>query len=207
MISVDDEDVHSFEFASAKKKPSFSMPVKGHKSSSSISTSISDSTPVPKKTARSSNTQPQAKRSRTEAFADKNKVHTEVLGNLAQHRHEHKMQELSYRKQEMMYKRQKLEVMGQKETLAAEQKCLAVQHQRKREKEEHELRILKMRLEFSNHGGLPGTFGGGAGAPFTFGNNTQPTFPPLPDLVGKTFGLQDVPMLPNNINNYGLPNV
>ena len=94
----------------------------------------------------------QGKRSRQEAFADENRAEAEILASLAGEKHARKMAEHAQRMVELGIKKQRMDLEATEKKLQAEDRRLTAQHQREREKEAHDLQMLRLRLQYQRTG-------------------------------------------------------
>lgn len=121
--------------------------------SSRSSSASKASTPSSRPLSRVSTSQKaQGKRSRQEAFADENRAEAEILASLAGEKHARKMAEHAQRMVELGIKKQRMDLEATDKQLQAEDRRLAAQHQREREKEAHDLQMLRLRLQFQGAG-------------------------------------------------------
>jgi hypothetical protein len=142
-IEIDDDDDDTsppkFQLRPPKKPAALQNSSKGNSGSTS-SASSSSSTVKPRA----------KKRSRADAFAEETEKQNQILQQLGKEKHDRRMAELAV-------KRQKLEVDLQRDTLAAEERRLAADerrreadHKREREREQHQL--MMMRIQFTMRG-------------------------------------------------------
>ena len=147
------------------------------------------STPISRTTSTSQ--KGRGKRTRQEAFADENKAETEVLAAIAAEKHTRKMAEHAQWMAELEIKKQRINLEANDKRLQAEDRRIIAQHQQEREKEAHDMQMLRLRLQYQGAGvsgmgqfgttqfGDHGAFGGaGPGVPTDFG------LPPLPPFNG-----------------------
>lgn len=114
------------------------------------------------------------KRSHQDAFADENKAEAEILATLAAGKHARKMAEHAQRMVELEIKKRRMDLEANEKRLQAEDRRLASQHQREREKEAHDMQMLRLRLQYqgANAAGMAqmGQFGAQPfGGPAVFG--------------------------------------
>jgi hypothetical protein len=128
----------------------------------SSTSSTSASTPAPQSIAStlisrttSTSQKGRGKRTRQEAFADENKAETEVLAALAAEKHTRKMAEHAQRMAELEIKKQRLNLEANEKRMQAEERRIIAQHQREREKEVHDMQMLRLRLQYQD-AGAPG---------------------------------------------------
>ncbi|KAJ7887972.1 hypothetical protein B0H13DRAFT_2342151 [Mycena leptocephala] len=155
-IEIDDDDDDTsppkFQLRPPKKPAALQNSSKGNSGSTS-SASSSSSTVKPRA----------KKRSRADAFAEETEKQNQILQQLGKEKHDRRMAELAV-------KRQKLEVDLQRDTLAAEERRLAADerrreadHKREREREQHQLMMMRMQFTMRGNnamGANDGFFGG-----------------------------------------------
>lgn len=129
--------------------PSFVLQESKNLSSRSSSTSKAS---TPSTRALSTSQKAQGKCSRQEAFADENRAEAEILASLAGEKHARKMAEHAQRMVELGIKKQRMDLEASEKRLQAEDRRLTAQHQREREKEAHDLQMLRLRLQYQGAG-------------------------------------------------------
>ena len=118
--------------------------------SSSASTKVSTPSTRPPSTLQKT----QGKCSRQDAFADENRAEAEILATLAGEKHARKMAEHAQRMVELGIKKQRIDLEATDKQLQAKDRRLAAQHQREREKEAHDLQMLRLRLQYQGAGAV-----------------------------------------------------
>jgi hypothetical protein len=125
-------------------------------SKSTRSTPSKLSTPFSHTTATTSSKKAKGKRTHQDAFADENKSEAMVLASMASDKHTRKMAEHEQRMAELGIKKQRMDLEAKGKHLEAEERLAAARFQREREKELHDLEMLRLRLQYQGGSGVAG---------------------------------------------------
>jgi hypothetical protein len=88
------------------------------------------------------------KRTRQDAFMDKNKQEAAALARMTADKHARKMAEHAQCMAELEIKKQRMDIETKGKLLEAEDRRIAAQHQCEHEKEQHEMQMLRLRLQY-----------------------------------------------------------
>jgi hypothetical protein len=87
---------------------------------------------------------------------DENKAEAAALASMTADKHTRKMAEHAQLMAELEIKKQQMDIEANRKLLQAEDRRIAAQHQREREKKQHEMQMLHLCLQYQGGSGVAG---------------------------------------------------